>query len=134
MTINRALFSSITPHWRTPSGLYKKLDEEFHFDDDPCPINGSGGLCRPWGKSAYVNPPYGPAITEWIKKGIREKEAGKTVVFLLPARTDTAWFHRFILPYASEIRFVRKRLRFSGHIHTAPFPSMIVIFKREALP
>jgi len=125
---SRVVFSSTSPHWKTPAGLYKTLDAEFHFDDDPCPINGEGGLDRPWGRSAYVNPPYGKPITKWLQKAIYENSLGKTVVMLLPARTDTVWFHEFALPCAHEVRFVLGRLKFNGSKNSAPFPSLILIF------
>ena len=124
----KGLFSSLTPHWATPKALYKQLDEEFHFTDDPCPLHGSGGLIRSWGKRTYVNPPYGRKITPWIQKGLEESQKGKVIVFLLPSRTDTKWFQDLILPNAKDIRFIRGRLRFNDIKRPAPFPSMIVIF------
>jgi site-specific DNA-methyltransferase (adenine-specific) len=86
------------------------------------------GLDREWGTSTYCNPPYGRYVGEWIEKGIKESRQGKTIVFLLPARTDTKWFHDLILPYAKEIRFIRGRLQFKKG-QQAPFPSMLIIFK-----
>jgi site-specific DNA-methyltransferase (adenine-specific) len=126
--INRALFSSANGCWKTPPDLYAALDAEFHFDDDPCPEAGIFGLDRSWGKSSYVNPPYSN-IREWMEKGLAEYRLGKIVVFLIPARTDTKWFHEIVLPFALEIRFVKGRLKFQGAKYNAPFPSMIVIFK-----
>ena len=132
MPINRGLFSSLSPHWNTPQDLYRQLDKEFHFNDDPCPSGGIFGLDRSWGTSTYCNPPYGRAVGEWIDRGIGESRQGKTIVFLLPARTDTQWFHNFVLPDASEIRFIRGRLKFTksdGTSGRAPFPSMIIVFR-----
>jgi len=129
--MNKVLFSSLSSHWNTPGFLYYQLKAEFHFNDDPCPSGGLFGLDRPWGTSTYCNPPYGRAVGEWIEKGIIEYKQGKTVIFLLPVRTDTKWFHDLILPNAPEIRFIRGRLKFTrpdGTFGCAPFPSMIVIF------
>jgi len=126
--MNRILFSSLSPGWDTPKAVYNELNKEFFFTDDPCPAGGIFGLDRPWGSSVFVNPPYSQ-IKAWIEKGLAEHRQGKTVVFLIPSRTDTRWFHESILPFASEIRFVKGRLKFGGAKYNAPFPSMIVIFK-----
>jgi site-specific DNA-methyltransferase (adenine-specific) len=128
MIFHRSLFSSASEHWATPEDTYRALDAEFHFNDDPCPLGGSGGLERPWGTSTYVNPPYGRGIYDWLAKATHERLQGKTIVFLLPARTDTRWFHDIVLPQATEIRFIRGRLRFGGSKNSAPFPSMIIVF------
>jgi len=128
MSINRALFSSLSGDWTTPKGLYKDLDKEFHFTFDPCPTNPTfDGLEVKWGSSNFVNPPYGRVIHKWITRGIQESRKGNTVVFLLPARTDTKWFHEQVIPFAREIRFIRGRLKFGGSTNSAPFPSMIVV-------
>ena len=127
--INAGLFSSASCHWATPPELFNALDAEFHFTDDPCPLQpDSDGLKRPWGLRTYCNPPYGRKIGEWLKKGYGESRAGRLVVFLLPSRTDTAWFHEYCMR-ADDIRFLRGRLKFGGAKNTAPFPSCIVIFK-----
>ena len=126
---NKGLFSSASCHWSTPAALYADLDREFHFNDDPCPLRGTGGLTRDWGTSTYCNPPYGREIGHWLKKGYDESLQGKLVVFLIPSRTDTQWWHEYVMR-ASEIRFLRGRIRF-GHSRTgAPFPSAIVVFRR----
>lgn len=130
---NPALFTSMSDHWRTPESLYKKLNEEFHFDFDPCPHNESpefDGLRVEWGSSNFVNPPYSN-WQEWVKKGYEEYRKDRTVVLLLASRTDTRIFHDIILPYATEIRFLRGRLKFSDSKKGAPFASVIVIFKLE---
>ena len=138
--MNRSLFSSQSCLWNTPRDLYDKLNAEFNFNDDPCPEGGVFGLDREWGTRTYCNPPYGRYVGEWIEKGIKESWQRKIVVFLLPARTDTKWFHELILPNAKEIRFIKGRLRFQKsnssvyhleHKNSAPFPSMIVIFKDD---
>jgi len=114
---------------RTPEDLYKQLDEEFHFDFDPCPVNPTfDGLKVEWGNSNYVNPPYENKVP-WILKAIEESKKGKTVVMLLPVDTSAGWFHDLILPYADEIRFIRGRLKFKPYDSPAKFASMIVVFR-----
>lgn len=127
--MNRVHFSSARGDWETPADVYRILDAEFRFDFDPCPKDPAfDGLVVPWGERNFVNPPYGRQIVAWIAKGVAEWLQGKTVVFLIPSRTDTAWWHNLIMQ-ASEIRFVRGRLKFKGATNSAPFPSAIVIFK-----
>ena len=122
------MFSSMNQKWRTPTLLYKRLNEEFHFDFDPCPSDPTfNGLHIDWKERNFVNPPYRD-IKEWVYKAWTVSQLGKLVVLLLPSRTDTLWFHRYVLPYASEIRFLKGRLYFNNSKNPAPFPSMIVIF------
>lgn len=135
--INTGLFTSNTPEWATPQDFFDKLDEEFHFDLDVCatPENAKckkyftkndDGLSQQWGGVVYCNPPYGREIGKWVKK-CSEYE-GESVM-LLPARTDTRWFHDYIYGKA-EIRFIRGRLKFGGSKNSAPFPSMVVVFNK----
>jgi hypothetical protein len=129
--VNRGLFSSLRGDWKTPRALYQALDAEFYFDYDPCPVNPKiDGLESAWGMVNYVNPPYGKEIRKWIKKGFQEHLQEKTVVFLLPSRTDTDWWHEYIMK-AHEIRFIRGRLRFDDQRNLAPFPSAIAVFKSK---
>ena len=128
--INRGLFSSASEHWETPREVYDELDKEFHFNDDPCPLHGEGGLNREWGSSTFMNPPYGREITKWLKKAYEESQKGKTVVCLIPSRTDTRWWHNYVMR-AEEIRFLRGRLKFGGAVNSAPFPSCVVVFRCE---
>ena len=116
--------------WTTPQETYNKLHEEFNFDFDPCPYPKPAwdGLYMDWGTSNFVNPPYSD-WQRWVKKGYEEHKKGKTVVFLIAARTDTKAFHEIILPHATEIRFIKGRLKFGDSKYGAPFPSMVVIFK-----
>lgn len=123
----KVMFSSANDDWFTPKDVYEKLNEEFKFTDDPCPIMGSGGLSRSWGSSVFVNPPYS-TIKDWCKKAYSESLKGKTVVMLIPSRTDTRYWHDYIMK-AKEIRFIKGRLKFGGSKKSAPFPSCIVIFK-----
>lgn len=129
--INKGLFSSASVHWSTPKDLYAELDKEFGFNDDPCPLGGTGGLDREWGSRTYCNPPYGREISAWIKKGYEESLRGKTVVMLLPSRTDTRWWHGYCMK-ATEIRFLKGQLKFGGAKQGAPFPSVIVVFRGMA--
>lgn len=126
------MFSSASSHWTTPETTYAGLDAEFHFTMDPCPLYSEvDGLAIPWVGSVFVNPPYGRGnvIVPWVKKGWESAQAGATVVMLLPSRTDTRWWHEYVM--RGEIRFIRGRLHFSGAEHNAPFPSAVVIFKRK---
>jgi hypothetical protein len=131
--INRGLFSSIRGDWKTPKALYQALDAEFNFDYDPCPVKPKfDGLVCEWGTTNFVNPPYGKEIGKWIQKGYEQSLKGKIVVFLLPSRTDTGWWHDFVMK-AAEIRFIRGRLKFDDHKNSAPFPSAIAIFENKKL-
>ena len=132
------MFSSKTDLWETPQDLYNKLNQEFHFTLDACALPENAkcaryytpeqdGLSQPWEGSVWCNPPYGRGVGAWVKKAAQSALVGATVVMLLPARTDTAWFHDLIYRRA-EIRFIRGRLKFGGAKNSAPFPSMIVIF------
>jgi len=130
---------SKTDSWSTPNTLKKKLNEEFNFDDyDPCPLNDNpnkNGLEEEWASKTFVNPPYSKLKTTkknglgWIEKAHNEAQKGKLVVMLIPARTDTTWFHNIILKNKYEIRFIKGRLSFGDKKGSAPFPSLIVIMK-----
>lgn len=126
--VKRVLFSSLSPHWATPKAVYDALDAEFHFTLDPCHLHETDwrdGSARSWkGERVYCNPPYG-AVAKWLMKA-REAEAA---VFLLPARTDTKWWHEYAMQ-ADEIRFIRGRLKFGGAKFNAPFPSVVLIYGR----
>lgn len=121
-----AVFSSLSPHWATPKAVYEQLDKEFRFTLDPCPLDGDGlAFLRSWAaERVYCNPPYGNGVSKWLARA-REAELA---VYLLPARTDTKWFHDYCLQ-ADEIRFIKGRLRFGGATENAPFPSMVVVFQ-----
>lgn len=118
---------SLTDEWKTPSSVYNKLNEEFKFDFDPCPLGWViDGLTISWGKSNFVNPPYSQ-LKAWCKKAYEESLLGKIVVMLIPSRTDTAAWHDYCMK-AKEIRFIRGRLKFGDAKNSAPFPSCVVIF------
>ena len=132
------MFSSKTDLWETPQDLFDKLNNEFHFTLDVCatPENAKcdsfytkeqDGLSQPWKGVVWCNPPYGRQIGEWVRRAFHASVSGSTVVMLLPARTDTRWFHEYIYGKA-EIRFIRGRLKFGGSKNSAPFPSMVVVF------
>lgn len=126
-------FMSQSVDWATPQGVYDELDAEFHFNHDPCPLYGRAtmnGLEGPWGTSTFCNPPYGREIGQWAHKAVEEAALGKTVVLLIPSRTDTHWWHEDIMK-ADEIRFIRGRLKFGGSLNSAPFPSAVAVFYKE---
>jgi phage N-6-adenine-methyltransferase len=130
-------YSSKTDLWETPQSFFDELNREFHFETDVCALPENAkcdkfytpdqdGLKQDWSGVCWCNPPYGRQIGKWVEKAAK---SDATVVMLLPARTDTKWFHDWILPFA-EIRFVKGRLKFGGAAHNAPFPCMVVIFRR----
>lgn len=116
----------IGDNYRTPNKVYNELNEEFNFNDDPCPIGGIKGLNREWGTSVFMNPPYSNP-TPWVRKAYIESLKGKTIVGLLRGDTSTRWFHDWVLEKA-EIRFIKGRLKFDG-IKPAPFASIVVIWR-----
>lgn len=118
------MFSSATDLWATPQDFFNELHAEFHFDLDVCALPENAkcatyytpeqdGLKQPWTGTVWCNPPYGRQIGKWVERGAQAAQNGATVVMLLPARTDTRWFHDYIYnnPLA-QIRFVRGRLKF----------------------
>ena len=139
---NDLMFSSKTDLWATPQDFFDKLNDEFHFDIDVCAnetnhkcdtyyTKEQNGLAQEWKGICWCNPPYGREIGKWVEKAYRSAMTGDAlVVMLLPARTDTRWFHDYICDKA-QIRFVRGRLKFGDSKNSAPFPSMIVVFRKE---
>lgn len=137
--MDEVLFSSESTEWETPQDLFNELDKEFHFTLDPCATELNAkckrffswvddGLSQSWdGERVFMNPPYGREVGSWVRKAAVSKAL---VVCLLPARTDTRWFHDYVY-HRAEIRFLRGRLRFVGASNAAPFPSMIVIFNNS---
>ena len=126
------MFSSACDNWKTPVDVYNKLNDEFNFNFDPCPLDPDykiDGLLTEWGGVSFVNPPYSN-ISAWCKKCYEEYCKGKTVVMLVPSRTDTKYWHEYIMK-ANEIRFIKGRLRFGDSKNSAPFPSCIVIFSHN---
>lgn len=124
----RVHFTSHNQNWKTPKAFYQALNAEFNFDFDPCPPKADfDGLDMEWGESNFVNPPY-KDCAKWLKKGWIESRKGKTVVFLIPSRTDTKFWHDYCMR-AKEIRFIKGRLHFDDQKNPAPFPSALIIFK-----
>lgn len=143
-------FSSKSDDWETPQHLFNILDDHYGpFTLDVCATQRNtkvnncyispeyeNSLDVDWeGRRAelkgevqkcWMNPPYGRTIGLWIKKAYEESLKGCLVVCLLPARTDTKWFHEYCTK--GNIKFIRGRLKFGGHKNAAPFPSMIVVF------
>ena len=125
--MNKVLFSSERQNWKTPKAFYQALNAEFNFDFDPCPSEPLfDGFKKQWGQVNFINPPYNE-IKKWVECAYW-KYKNRTNVFLIPARTDTQWWHDYVMK-AHEIRFVKGRLKFDEHKNSAPFPSCIVIFK-----
>lgn len=132
--------TSQTCLWATPEKLFKDLNAEFNFSLDVCANDknhkceryytpNDDGLLQPWDKVNWCNPPYGNRINDWLEKARREKLNGCTTVVLIPARTDTRWFHNHVLGVADEIRFIKGRLKFGGSKSNAPFPSMLIVYR-----
>lgn len=137
----KMMFSSAKDMWATPQSFFDELNNEFHFTLDPCATKTNAkcnkfytidedGLQQDWeGEFVFCNPPYGKMISQWVRKCSQEsKKPNTTVVALLPARTDTRYFHDYIYGKAKEIRFIKGRLKFGDSKNSAPFPSMVVVF------
>jgi len=118
-------------HYSTPESFYKKIDNEFHFTFDPCPLKCTefDGLQIPWRGIIFCNPPYSH-VGDWLKKAIEEIKAGncRKAVFLIPLRTDSWYWHHEILNNAAEVRIIQGRLKFGNKKDVAPFPVALVIF------
>lgn len=142
-------FSSKSVEWGTPWDFFNELNAEFNFNTDVCATLSNhkcneyftpeiDGLAQPWRGICWMNPPYGREISKWIKKAYESAQSGHaTVVCLIPSRTDTKWWHEYVIR-ASEVRFIRGRLKFinsadpSAKTEAAPFPCAVVIFKRRS--
>ena len=131
-------FSSNTDLWSTPQTLFNTLQAEFGFTLDVCAnadnakclnffAEEQDGLAQEWTGTCWCNPPYGREIGKWVKKAYYSAEQGATVVCLLPARTDTAWWHTYV-SRATEIRLYKGRLKFGAATNSAPFPSALILF------
>lgn len=141
MTISTALYSSRSEEWPTPREFFVALDAEFHFTLDPCaaPDNAKcqryftkeqDGLRQCWRRHrVFCNPPYGRMMWLWARKCFEASREGALVVLLAHARTDTRWFHDWVYGKATEIRFVKGRLKFGNGTQSAPFPSLVAIYR-----
>lgn len=145
MSISKALYTSNTDEWSTPQHIFDELHREFNFTLDAAASSENAkckryydkqidGLKQSWaGETVWCNPPYGRKIGAWMKKALMESRHPRTtVVMLVRARTDTAWFHDYVY-HRAEIRFLRGRLKFGGAKYNAPFTSMVVIYRGSEL-
>lgn len=137
--MNPVHFSSATDDWAAPQDFFDRVAARFGpFDLDVCasPKNakaprfytkGEDGLRQEWVGRCWMNPPYGREIGHWMRKAYEAAQSGATVVCLVPARTDTAWWH----DYAARgcVEFIRGRLKFGDSKTSAPFPNALVIFE-----
>ena len=135
-------FKSESNEWRTPQDLFDKLDRKFNFTLDPCATKNNAkcerfytkkedGLIQDWSDEiVFMNPPYGREIKKWVKKAYLESLKGVIIVCLIPARTDTIYWHNYIFNKA-KIKFLKGRLKFSDSKYSAPFPSAIVIYNSD---
>ncbi len=138
--MNKALFSSKEVEWETPIELFNDLNKIYSFTLDPCASENNhkcakyftkeeNGLCKSWtGERVFMNPPYGREIFYWLQKAylsVKEQDC-PVVVCLIPSRTDTQWWHKYVTK--GTVTFLEGRVKFGGAIHNAPFPSAIVIF------
>lgn len=130
-------FEAERQDWETPDTLFDPLNNEFHFDLDVCATNENAkvdrfytdqddGLRQPWRGTCWMNPPFG-SQGQWVRKAYQESRRGCTVVCLLPARTNTNWWHDYCMK--GEIRFIRGRPVFKGAVHGLPQPLAVVIFR-----
>jgi len=142
-TTREVFGSSRSDDWATPAALFAHLDERFGpFDLDPCATAESAkceryftrsddGLAQEWTGRVFMNPPYGPPIGAWVRKAWESAQNGcEVVVCLVPARTDTRWWHEWAM--RGEIEFLRGRLSFGEGKNSAPFPSAVVTFRNAS--
>jgi phage N-6-adenine-methyltransferase len=129
--------SSNSDRWETPQKLFDELNQKYNFELDVCALPENAkcenyftpevdGLKQDWAGVCWMNPPYGREIGKWMKKALESSRNGAIVVCLVPARTDTAWWHDYAMK--GEIEFIRGRLKFGNSKNSAPFPSAIVVF------
>lgn len=142
--MNKALLTSNSCEWETPQEFFENVNKEFSFTIDVCATSintkcsryytkNENGLLQDWkNEIVWCNPPYGRAIKYWVEKAYNESLRGCTVVMLLPSRTDTQYWHDYIIPFA-EVRFIKGRLRFNNSVNSAPFPSALVIFRKGVI-
>jgi len=146
--MNKVHFSSVDLTYETPPRVFDYLDARFRFDLDVCCVAVTAkccnyltpeddGLTSPWWGSCWMNPPYGRQIHKWMKRATQQvgTEPVDIIVALVPARTDTRWWHEWVMPFADEIKFVQGRLRFLKNgveeENSAPFPSAVIIYRKD---
>ena len=137
-------FSSASDEWETPQEFFDAQNAAFNFTLDVCATSENAkckrfftkaddGLLKSWaGERCWMNPPYGRSIVHWMKKAYQESLNDALVVCLVPARTDTAWWHSYAIK--GTVTFIRGRLKFSGGKNSAPFPSALVVFESKLRP
>ena len=144
---NNGRYNGNGRHWATPPEVFGPLDAEFGFTLDPCATSESAkclryfdeatdGLAQSWaGEVVFMNPPYGREVYAWTRKAREEAAKGATVVGLLPASTDLKWWHEDVVGHASEVRYIRGRVRFlTGGPYRASgfFASVLVVWRPAA--
>lgn len=139
MNLN-VMFSSETDLWATPQDFFDKYNKIYNFNLDVCANKEnakcdkyydlqSNGLIQDWNGICWMNPPYGRDIGKWMKKAYESSLNGSTVVCLVPSRTDTKWWHDYAMK--GNIEFIKGRLKFGNSKNSAPFPSAVVVFKKQ---
>lgn len=139
MALQKAMVSSKSNEWATPQDLFDKLNAEFSFQLDVAATKENkkcdkfysledSGLGHDWEDSNWMNPPYGGHTGDWIQKAYEQSLLGKTTVCLIVSSTDRSYWHEYIFPYASQIRYIRGRLHFNNSKSSAPFASAIIVF------
>ena len=145
--LNDSLYSSNSENWETPQKLYDDLNKEFSFEFDLCASHDNkkhykfyskqdNSLAQTWDKTSWLNPPYGRGIDKWVEKAYKDSNKyGNTIVCLLPVRSDTKWWHNYVMKSA-ELRLLNKRLSFekTGYNNKAPFPACVVVFNGKNNP
>lgn len=148
MVLNNALFSSRKTDWETPQDFFEKLNKKFKFDLDAAAndenhktekyfTEKNSALDNEWQGNVFVNPPYGRKIGEFVKKAYEEyvRDNDRFIVMLIPARTDTRYWHSYIQGKAT-VKFIKGRLKFENNgvpKDAAPFPSALVIYGIEEI-
>ena len=136
--VNQNWFNRPKDNYETPDSLFKPLDDEFHFTLDVAASKENAkcatfftkeenGLLQDWSGVCWMNPPFGREMRKWVKKAYEEWKKGATVVCLLPSRTNTAWWHDWVMQ--GEVRFIRGEVKFKGHENGLWMPMSIVIFR-----
>ena len=134
-------FSSKTDLWATPQEFFDKYNALYGFNLDVCANQDyakcsnffsieDNGLEQEWRGSCWMNPPYGREIIHWMRKAYESSLCGATVVCLVPARTDTKWWHEYAMK--GDIEFIKGRLKFGNSKNYAPFPSAVIVFAPNA--
>tara|TARA_R100001369_G_scaffold55316_1_gene82222 strand:+ start:624 stop:1061 length:438 start_codon:yes stop_codon:yes gene_type:complete len=140
--INNGLMTSTTDLWSTPQDFFNKYNKAYNFDLDVCATKDNAkcnkyytieddGLDQDWKGTVWMNPPYGREIGKWMKKASESygKGKAKSIVCLVPSRTDTKWWHDYAMQ--GKITFIKGRLKFGNATNSAPFPSAIVVFGKN---